>query len=83
MGSIVGLFQFGDAVVGIYLRRSQRTVSQELLYLPHIGSSVEQMGGERVAQYVRTAFPLYAGHAQFGVYESIDCTAADTLPLFG
>ncbi len=53
---VVSLFQRGDAVVGVLLCRCQRRVPQQHLYLPNVGASLEQMRGERVPQYVRTAF---------------------------
>ncbi len=56
-------------------------VTQQLLYLAHVGSVVEQMGGEGVPQHMRAAFPQYALRMQFALHDAVDPGPGDTIPF--
>ena len=72
MGPGVRLAETVDAVVRVDLRRLQRGVSQQLLYLAYVGSVVEQMGGIGVPQYVGTFLPLHSGIRQPPLHRTVD-----------
>src|SRR3990170_7968240 len=48
--------------VGVYLGGAGAGVTQQLLHDPQLGASVQQVGGERVAQQVREDVLVQAGH---------------------
>ena len=80
---IIDLFELLDAVVRVHLRRPKGTVPQQLLDFPHVGSSVEQVGGKRMPQYVRTALALYTRRRQLRADDPVHRAAADASPLLG
>ena len=72
MGLRVNLPEPGDAVVGVHLGCLQRGVAEEFLDLSHVGASVQQMGGERMAEYMGTFLTLYAAAVEFRSDDAVD-----------
>ena len=65
------------AVVGVDLRGFQIRVSHQLLNDAYIDAMIEQMGGERMAEHMRTAFALYPGSFQNGMNDAVHLAPAD------
>ena len=72
MGFCINLPELGDAVVRIDLRGLQRSVSQEFLYLAHIGSAVQQVRCESVAQHVGAFLSLYTRLVQLFLHRPVN-----------
>ena len=53
MGLPVDLLEMRRGHVSVDLRGGEVGVAQHLLHRPQVGSALEQMGGERVAERVR------------------------------
>lgn len=79
MGLRIYLPEPGDAVVRVDLRGLQRRVPQELLYLAHVRSTVEQVGGKRVPQHMGTFLALHASAAQFPLNDAVNRRTGYTL----
>ena len=47
-------------------------VAEEFLDLSHVGASVQQMGGERMAEYMGTFLTLYAASVEFRSDDAVD-----------
>ncbi len=60
MGVFVDLFYPLDGVVGVDFRRPQVGMTQQFLNALDLRPPVQQVGGEGVAQHVRTAFAMHA-----------------------
>ena len=79
MGRVVHLFQLGDAVVRIDLRRAQGSMPQQFLNLSQIGAAVHHVGGERMPQHVRTALARNAEESELPPDGPIDLAARDSV----
>ena len=65
------------AVVGIDLRGFQTRMSHQLLNDADIDAMIEQMGGKRMSEHMRTAFALHPGSFQNGMNDTVHLAATD------
>ena len=72
MGPRIHLAEAGNAVVGIDLRRLQRTMAHQLLDLAHVCSPIHQVGRKGVPQYVGAFFTLHAPLRQSLLHHAVD-----------
>ena len=56
MGTIIDPFQPLDRDGSVDLRRGQLAVAEKFLHAAQVGAVIEQMGRERVSQFVRSQF---------------------------
>ena len=77
VGFDVGPLELGDVVVRIDLRRTQRTVAQEFLYLSHIGPVVQKVRCEGMAQNVRRGLALDSTLPQKTCHTALHIAARD------
>lgn len=63
MGLRVNALEVVAGDVGVYLRRRECGVPQQLLYHSEVGAAVEQVCGERVAENMRGGPLLHRGRA--------------------
>ena len=61
-----------DIAMRIYLRGTQRVVTEELLYCAKVGAAVEQMRGEGVAQNVGRRLALNANTLKHSANDALD-----------
>ena len=74
-----GLVQMAGVEVGVDFGRGDGFVSEELLYLADVGAPLQQVGGEAVAESVRTYLLVDSGGGR-GLLDGIEYHHARQLP---
>ena len=77
VGGVVDLFHSGGGDVGVDLGGAQVGVAKEFLDAAQVGSVVEEVGGEAVAQFVGANFEGDGGMPEIFLQEIIDCPHGD------